>query len=434
MRTSLRGIANKARNDPKHRFRNLWQLLNVEGLLSSWRYLNKRSAGGVDRVSVREYGKNLRANVLSLVERLKRGAYRARLVGRKTIPKSDGGTRPLGLPVVEDKLLQRCGSRILEAIFEQDFLPCSYAYRRGRGALQAVRDLTQELQFGCYGYIVEIDIKAFFDNIDHDWMLRMLKQRIDDRPFLRLIKKWLKAGILEEDGEVIHPHTGCPQGGVISPVLANIYLHYVLDLWFEKVVRPRCRARAYMIRFADDAVFAFQYQHEAERFYRVVGKRLAKFGLEVSAKKSRITRFSRFQLAKKSKGFEFLGFEFRWVPDRQGVPRVTKRTAPSRLRRALRDFTDWAKDQRHTRMRDLMATYRSKLRGHYNYFGVIRNHASLQVYYTQTRRILKKWLNRRSQRRSYNWRGYKAMLLHFRVPTPRITEVRYRQLVLETSC
>ena len=239
MPTSLRGIANKASSDEHHRFRNLFGLLTVGFLLSCWQRVNKKAASGVDRVSARSYAKDLVDNVGDLWERVKRGSYRAKLVRRRHISKEGGKTRPLGIPVVEDKLLQIAVSRILNAIYEPIFLACSWAYRSGRNAREAVRTLTQELQFGDYGYIVEIDIKSFFDRIDHDWLLRMLKLRIDDRPLLRLIGKWLKAGVLEEDGKVMHPETGCPQGSSISPMLANIYLHYVLDLWFARVVKPR---------------------------------------------------------------------------------------------------------------------------------------------------------------------------------------------------
>lgn len=267
MPTSLRGIANKASSDKHHRFRNLFGLLTVAFLLSCWERVNKKAASGVDRVSAREYAKGLADNVRDLWDRVKRGRYRAKLVRRCHIPKDEGKTRPLGIPVVEDKLLQIAVSRILNAIYEPIFLPCSWAYRLGRNAREAVRTLTQELQFGCYGYVVEIDIKGFFDRIDHDKLMQMLELRIDDRPFLRLIWKWLKAGVLEEGGKVIHPHTGCPQGSGISPVLANIYLHYVLDLWFADVVKPRCKARAFMCRYADDVVFAFQWFEDAERFF-----------------------------------------------------------------------------------------------------------------------------------------------------------------------
>jgi len=210
--------------------------------------------GGHLQWNTHQYGKELEHNIRRLVERLKRGEYRSRLIRRKYIPKGNGRERPLGIPVVEDRLLQGAARLLLEAIYERDFLPVSYGYRPGRGAKDATGDLTYELQFGRYGYVVEADIKGFFNNIDHDWLLRMLAERIDDKPFLGLIDTWLKAGILERDGTIVHPHTGTPQGGVISPVLANIYLHHVVDLWFDRVVKRYCQGQAQLIRYADDCV------------------------------------------------------------------------------------------------------------------------------------------------------------------------------------
>jgi RNA-directed DNA polymerase len=435
MPTSLRGIANKASSDKHHRFGNLFGLLTVAFLLSCWERVNKKAASGVDRVSARDYAMGLVDNVRDLWERVKRGSYRARLVRRCHIPKEGGSrTRPLGIPVVEDKLLQTAVSRILNAIYEPIFLPCSWAYRLGRNPREAVRTLKQELQFGCYGYVVEIDIKGFFDRIDHDKLMQMLELRIADRPFLRLIWKWLKAGVLEEGGKVIHPDTGCPQGSSISPMLANIYLHYVMDLWFHDVVKPRCKARAFMCRFADDVVFAFQWRVEAERFFRVLPKRLAKYGLDLSAEKSRLVRFSRFQLGKSSERFDFLGFEFRWVVDHKGIPRVTCRTSRKRLRATLARVAEWLKAHRHQPVRQLVEALNARLRGHYNYYGVIGNHRSLHACFYQAGRLLKKWLGRRSQKSRMTWERFNALLKRFPLEGPRIRESRYRQMGLAEAC
>ena len=432
LQTTLRGIANKARTDSRHRFRSLYGLVNEQALLSTWTFLNKQATAGVDRVTVHEYASNLKENIADLVRRLKQKRYRAKLVRRRNIPKGDGTgrLRPLGIPVVEDRLLQLTVARILGAIFEPVFLPCSYAYRPGIGAQQAVSDLTQELQFGCYGYIVDVDIKSYFDMIDHDKLMATLEERIDDRPFLRLIRKWLKAGVLEEDGSVLHPETGSPQGGCISPILANIYLHFAVDKWFAEQVKPRCAPRAYMIRYADDIVFAFQYKKDADKFFRVLPKRLGRYGLELSVEKSRILRFKRFKLGKEAERFEFLGFEFRWILDRKGLPRVKRRTSPKRARLSLARLTEWAKRQRTRPVEAVMRTFSDKLRGYYNYYGVRGNAASLWTYHKAALKILHKWLNRRSQSRSYGWGGFYALVEHFRVPRPRITEYRDRQVEL----
>ena len=302
--TSLRGIAIKARADGKHRFQDLYRCLNAPFLHACWQDLNKDAASGVDEVTAQAYEENLEANILSLAERLKTKRYRAKLVRRSYIPKENGKERPLGIPALEDKLVQLACAKLLTSIYEADFLENSYGYRPRRSAKDAVSDLRFNLQYGKYGYIVEADIKGFFDHMDHDWLLRMLKERIDDAAFLNLIRKWLKAGILDTDGKVIHPETGSPQG-VVSPVLANVYLHYALDLWMEKVVKPRCEGEVYLCRYADDFICAFRYKREAERFYEALKGRLAKFGLTLAEKKTRIIPFSRFR-KEEGRYFEFL--------------------------------------------------------------------------------------------------------------------------------
>lgn len=419
VQTSLQGIADRAARNKQHRFGNLYTMLNEEMLLDSWRFIRKDAAYGVDRVSAREYEQNLEENIQDLVERLKRKAYRAKLVRRQYIPKGKGGKRPLGIPAIEDKLLQLAVKRILEAIYEPDFLKCSFGYRPKVSARDAVHNLTVKLQFGPYCYVVEADIKGFFDHVDHEWIIRMLQERIDDRALLWLINKWLKAGVLEKDGKVIHPATGTPQGGVISPILANIYLHYVLDLWFQKVVKKRCRGEACLIRYADDFVAAFEHQEDAERFHRALPERLEKFGLELSVAKTRVIPFHRDPPSGGSR-FEFLGFEFHWGKNRKGQPHLKRRTAPRRLWASLVRFAQWCRAVRHLELRELIRVLNAKLRGYYNYYGVIGNYESLEMFYRHALRILFRWLNRRSQRRSYTWQGFTALLDYYQVEKPRI--------------
>lgn len=428
MQTSLREIAKKARRNQKHRFRNLSALLSAENLADTWKLMNRRAAPGVDRKTVRDYEQNLEDNLDDLEVRLKRGAYHAKLVKRVYIPKGGGKLRPLGLPAVEDKLLQTAVARILSAIFEEDFLECSHGYRPNRGSKQASGVLRERLSLGRYNHVVEADIKGYFENIDHEWLCKMLELRIDDRRFMRLIRKWLKAGILETDGKVLHPVTGTPQGGTVSPVAANVYLHFVLDLWFEKVVRPRLRGEAYMIRYADDFVCAFQYRNDAERFFRVLSKRLGKFGLEVAADKTRIIGFCRFQ---KDDGvsFDFLGFEFRWQTSRKGKRVVKRRTSRKKFRAALKNLSEWCKKNRNLRKEDFFRSINRRLRGYNNYYGVVGNYESVAEFFKQGRGILHKWLNRRSQRRSLNWADFHRLLRRHRLERPRITEQTDGQLM-----
>jgi group II intron reverse transcriptase/maturase len=294
--------------------------------------------------------------------------------------------------------------------------------------LDAVRDLTFDLPYGKYGYVVEVDVKGFFDHLDHSWLLDMLRVRIDDRAFLRLIRKWLKAGVLEPDGHVVHPETGTPQGGTISPVLANAYLHYAVDLWFAKVVKAHCRGEALLCRYADDWVCAFRYQDDAERFYRVLPKRLEKFNLQVAPEKTRLLRFSRFHPSMKRR-FTFLGFEFFWMPDRQGVPRVKRRTARKKLQAACRRLKEWIKQHRHLPGRDFFRRLNARLRGHYNYYGVRGNTRSLYRFFNWAIDCAFKWLNRRGgKRKSFTWEQFTQVLDRVRIARPRITEVRRRRV------
>ena len=429
MQISLRGIANKAKCLKQYRFLNLYTMLNECNLLDSWRYIKKNAAYGVDKVSAREFEQDLRGNVRSLVARLKRKRYRAKLVRRQYIPKGKGKLRPLGIPATIDKLLQLAVARILNGIFEADFLPYSFGYRPGIGAKDAIKELHFQLQYGWYNYVVEADIKGFFDHINHDWLIRMLSQRISDTPFLRLIGKWLKAGILDTDGKVIHPATGTPQGGIVSPILANVYLHYVLDLWFEKVIKPNCNGSVYLCRYADDFVVLFQSKQEAEWFYRELPQRLGKFDLELAADKTQILSFSKFRMPENSR-FDFLGFEFRWGYNRQRQAQIKRRTSRQKLHKSIVELTKWCRGHRDDPIREIFRKLNARLRGYYNYYGVIGNYASLKEFFYHVKRMLLRWLNRRSERSSYNWNGFNDLMKHFGLLKPRITQQRNYQLNL----
>lgn len=419
MTTALQAVASKARTHPKHVFQNLSALLEEELMLESWGQLKKSAAPGIDQVDAANYFEKLSSNVSDLVDKLKRGAYRANRIKRVYLDKPTGGQRPLGLPTLEDKLVQQSVAQILSGIYEADFLPNSYGYRPNRSAHGAIHSLRLNLQYKGYGYLVEADIKGFFDTVDHAWLCRMLRQRIDDKHVLTLIQQWMKAEVVEPTGQVTKPIQGTPQGGVISPVLANIYLHYVLDLWFEQVVKPRCKGRAMLIRYCDDFVVAFQLRDEADAFYRVLPNRLGKFNLKLSPEKTRLIRFSRFHPGK-ARCFRFLGFEFFWSRDRKSKARLRCRTSTSKQHDLLNSLLQWIKLNRHRPISELLPVLKRKLVGIANYFGLPDNSRSMNRLYGHVVRSLYKWLNRRSQRHSYNWTGLKVLLAHFAIKPMRV--------------
>ena len=419
--TSLRAIARKAQQDKRHRFGGLYRLLNEQSLRSCFYQLRKTAAPGVDGVTFKIYERNLEENLRQLVQRLKNKSYHAKLVRRKYIPKGEGKWRPLGIPALEDKLIQLAVAQILSAIYEADFLPCNQGYRPQMGAQEAARQLAEILTKGRIEFVVEADIRGYFEHIQQSWLLKMLAHRIADGALLGLIVKWLKAGILEEDGKIVHPVTGTPQGGSVSPVLANVYLHYVLDLWFEHKVRKANQGQSYLIRYADDFVCGFGYRHEAQRFVGQLQERLNKFGLEVAPDKTQMLRFGRSGGPHNGR-FDFLGFEFYWRLSRRGRRLVQRRTGRKRLRKSVAAFTEWIRRSRHQKLPKTMKTLASKYRGYWNYYGVRGNSKSLEQFFQQTRRILFKWLNRRSQKKSYTARGFERLLRRFQIPRPRIVE------------
>ena len=420
MQTSLWGIAKRAKENSKHRFGNLYSLLNESNLRWCFSQLNRNAAPGIDKTDWKAFKADLAENVRYIATHLKEKRYKAKLIRRRYIPKADGKQRPLGIPVIGDKLVQTAVALILSAIFEQDFLACSHGYRRGKGPQKAALELSQRLHRGRFRWVYDADIKGFFDNIDHDWLMKMLEQRIEDRAFLDLIRKWLKAGILEEDAKVVYPVTGTPQGGVVSAVLANIYLHFVLDLWFDKIVKPRCEGDAMLIRFADDYVCCFQYHRDLQKLRQSIDDRLEKFNLELSKEKTRAIKFTRFE-TKNSESFTFLGFEYRWELSRKGKPLVKMQTSKKKFRLALAAIKAWIKtDRGKYGTAEIMETLRPKMQGHFNYYGVSGNIGMLQSFYNQAINIVFKWLNRRSQRKSCNWSGFTEMLKQFHIPKPRI--------------
>ena len=418
MTTELNAIAFKAHTRPKHRFQNLYGQLNADALYRGWAHLNKQSAAGIDGVDASQFEQRLPENIHTLATQLKSGTFRVKDVKRVYIPKANGKERPLGLPTVAGKVVQQSVSDVLQSIWEQDFLPNSYGYRPHKSAHQAVHSLQLNLQFKGYGYIVEADIKGFFDNMDHVWLMRMLRQRIDDRRLLGLINQWLKARIKEPDGRYHKPETGTPQGGVISPVLANIYLHYALDLWFEKI-KPTLKGRAMLIRYADDFVVAFQYRQEAREFYEQLAPRLRTFNLDVAPEKTSIKRSSRFHPSQQ-RAFEFLGFRFYWDKDYSGEPRLRRKTAPKKHKASVQSFCQWIKDHRHKRLEHWMPQLKRKIAGYRAYFALPDNSLSVGRIYDHILNSLYKWLNRRSGRKSYTGSGMKEMLRYFGIQPMRV--------------
>ncbi len=424
---TLLELREKAKREPKHRFRSLCREINLPMLYESFGELKRSAAPGVDGETVASYESDLDNRIRQLLERLVNRKYRAQKVRRRHIPKGKGKTRPLGIPALEDKIVQQAASRLLQAIYEVDFLDVSKGYRPNRGARDASQELREQLFLERVHWVVEADIEGFFEKVDHDWLERMLEQRVDDRAFMRLIRKWLKAGVLEEAGEVIHPATGTPQGGIISPVLANIYLHYVLDLWIEKRVSRRIRGCKVYMRYADDFVVGFEYGADAQWFYEELPRRLAKFGLSMAADKSGILRFSRCDV-KGSGCFTSLGFEFYWAHTRNGKLTVKRRTSKKKkFKASLLNLKEWLRKNRSRPLKELAVRLRRKYQGYFNYYGVIGNSYMLKRYWQASRRIIFRGLNRRSQRKSYNWAGFEQMWKTLAIPTPRIKEKPYRK-------
>jgi group II intron reverse transcriptase/maturase len=395
--------------------------IDIDFLREAYRRTRKDGAVGVDGMTAQEYEGQLEQRLQSLLERLKSGTYRAPAVRRVHIPKGDGKkTRPIGIPTLEDKVLQRAVAMVLEAIYEQEFVDCSYGFRPGRSAHQALEALWRELMTMGGGVVVDVDVQSFFDSMDHAVLKDFLDRRVRDGVLRRVIHKWLKAGVLEE-GELSYPQAGTPQGGVISPLLANIYLHEVLDRWFEEEVKPRLEAKAFMVRYGDDFVLVFASEGDAERVGAVLGKRFAKYGLTVHPEKTRVLMFRRPPRSHDGKGgpsFQFLGFTHHWARSRKGNWVVQRRTAAKRISRAVRAVALWCRHNRHRPLQQQQATLSRKLKGHYGYYGITGNSRALQRHYGLVVVAWYKWLRRRSQRRHLTWERYVQILRAVPLPKP----------------
>jgi len=424
MSTKLLKIAQRAKREPKARFTSLAHVLTPEFLLETWKQLNRKGAGGVDGQSVAEFEEDLERRIADLWQRLRTGRYKAPPVRRVEIPKGQGKIRPLGIPTVEDRLLQRAVARILNTIYEQDFLECSYGYRPGRNPHMALKALRDNVVTGKVRHVYETDIRGYFTTINHQWLRKMLALRIADPVITGLIGKWLRAGVME-NGVVARPQSGTPQGGPISPILANVYLHYALDLWFEKRVRRQMQGEAYLTRFVDDFVGAFRYKRDAEKFDRKLKMRLERFGLSLAEEKTRMILFGRFARERaesygiKPDTFVFLGFKHVNGADAQGRYSVVRIPSEKSCSNFLERTRLWLSKHMHWKRRDQQRHLSSQLRGFYRYFALNRCVPKLERVRYDVEKQWRHTIKRQSQRHYVYW-SYLRSRSWFELPKPKV--------------
>ena len=431
--TKLAWIAELARRHPESPLTTLAHHIDKDFLAEAYRRTRKNGAVGVDRETATQYAENLDERLEGLVNRLKTGTYRAPPVRRVYIPKGSGKEmRPIGVPTFEDKVLQRGVAMVLEAIYEQEFKDYSYGFRPGKSAHQALEALWKGLEIMGGGWVVDLDIKGFYDTINHGQLRSFLDQRIRDGVIRRAIDKWLKAGVMEE-GAVMYSETGTPQGGVISPILANLYLHEVIDKWFEQTVVPSSTSRAFMVRYADDIVMVFKSEEDANRMMRTLPKRLEKFGLTLSPEKTKLVPFKRpgntgtqDEKTHTKTMFDFLGFSHYWGKSRKGKQVVKRKTAKGRFAAAVKRIAIWCKINRHRKLKEQWQALCRKLTGHYNYYGITGNSEALGKMAMATRRAWFKWLCRRSQKGKMRWERFNQILSHYPLPRPIVVHSVYR--------
>ena len=420
--TKQKRIAELAKQSPQMAFTSLAYLMDIDWLKEAYRRTRKEGAVGVDGVTAVDYEQDLEGNLQRLLDRAKSGTYRAPPVRRVHIPKggSSTETRPIGIPTLEDKVLQRAIVMLLEPIYEQSFSDSSYGFRPGRSAHQALASIWDQTMDNRGGWILDVDVRKFFDNLDHGHLRTFLQHRVHDGVLLRLIGKWLKAGVME-DGSVSYPDAGSPQGGVVSPILSNVFLHYVLDMWFEKEVRPRLRQRAFLVRFADDFVVGFRDLRDAQRMMEVLPKRFGKYGLTIHPDKTRLVPFripsstatDRDRSDDRPGTFDFLGFTHFWARSRRGKWIVKRKTASNRFSRAVRSIDAWCRQNRHQPVGLQQQKLNQKIRGHCAYYGITGNGSALARFYCNVTTSWWKWLNRRNRQRELTWEAFACLLKRY---------------------
>ena len=425
MSPKLDRLAELAREDPKRQFFSIAHLISPEALHAAFASLRKDASAGVDGVTYEQYQEDAERSIPQLHQRLKDGKYQAQPLRRVYIPKENGKQRPISIPCLVDKIVQKATVEVLNAIYEQDFLDCSYGFRPGRGQHQALEEVGRVICTRPTGWILELDITAYFDSIVREQLIEMIEKRIRDRSVLRLIRKWIQIGVIDE-GRLLVSETGTGQGQTISPLLANIYLHHVLDEWFEDVVKPRLRGEAHEIRFADDAILCFHYREDAEKVKNVLSKRFARFGLTLHPEKTRLVEFGRYaeerakRQGKKPSTFDLLGFTYVCARSRRGKFTVHVRTMRKRLSRGLTAIGRWCQEHRHAPVEEQQKTLNAKLRGHYQYYGRRTNSPCLWKFYRGTCRLWFHWLNRRTRGSRLTWAQYNALLRRYPLSLPRI--------------
>lgn len=427
MSTELHRIAERAKADRTLRFTTIAQHLTPEALYRAFRRLRKKASAGMDGMTVAEYEKGAEERIKALHERLRNKTYRAQPLKRIYIPKENGKPRPISIPSLEDKIAQGATVELLELIYEQDFLPCSYGFRPGRGAQDALDEVDRVIFRRPISYVLEFDIQSYFDTVVRGQLMELIGKRIGDGSILRLIGKWIHVGVIEE-GRLLVNKTGIGQGQVISPLLANIYLHYVLDLWFEEDVKPRLRGEAHEIRYADDGILCFQYREDAEKVLKVLHQRFAKYGLTLHPEKTRLVEFGRYAAqhrARQGQGkpetFDFLGFTHICARSRKGSFTIHLRTMRKRFQRSLKAVSRWCRWHRHDDVDDQRAELNLKLRGHYQYYGRSTNFPGIWRFYEAVKKVWKKWLARRSRGQPLTWQGFQSILDRLPLLRPRIT-------------